>query len=41
MQDQQPFDLRDRIAIVTGASGGFGAESARALAGARARTNAR
>ena len=38
MQDQQPFDLRGRIAVVTGASGGFGAESARALAGAGART---
>ena len=37
MQDQRLLDLRDRIAVVTGASGGFGAESARALAGAGAK----
>ena len=37
MQDRQPLDLRERVAMVTGASGGFGAESARALADAGAR----
>ncbi len=37
MQDQRLLDLRERIAVVTGASGGFGAESARALAGAGAK----
>ena len=34
MQDQRLLDLRERIAVVTGATGGFGAESACALAGA-------
>ncbi len=38
MQDQRLLDLRDRVAVITGASGGFGAESARALAEAGART---
>ena len=37
MQDQRQLDLRERIAVVTGASGGFGAESARALADAGAK----
>ena len=37
MQDQRLLDVRERIAVVTGASGGFGAESARALAGAGAK----
>ena len=37
MQDQRPLDLRDRVAVVTGASGGFGSESARNLADAGAR----
>ena len=32
MQDQQLLNLGGRIAVVTGASGSFGAESARALA---------
>ena len=36
MQDQRLLDLRERVAVVTGASGSFGAESARALAGAGA-----
>jgi NAD(P)-dependent dehydrogenase (short-subunit alcohol dehydrogenase family) len=37
MQDQRLLDLRERVAVVTGASGSFGAESARALAGAGAK----
>ena len=37
MEDRSLFDLRGRVAAVTGASGGFGAESARALATAGAR----
>jgi 3-oxoacyl-[acyl-carrier protein] reductase len=37
MQDQQLFNLQERIAVVTGASGGFGAESPRALARAGAK----
>ena len=34
MQDQRLLDLRERVVVVTGTSGSFGAESARALAGA-------
>ncbi len=34
---EQLFDLQGQVAVVTGASGGFGAESARALAGAGAK----
>ena len=37
MQDQRLLDLREQVAVVTGASGGFGAESARVLAGAGAK----
>jgi len=37
MEDRKLFGLQGRVAAVTGASGGFGAEVARALAGAGAR----
>ena len=37
MSNQRLLDLRERVAVVTGASGGFGAESARNLAEAGAR----
>ena len=37
MLDQRLLGLREQVAVVTGASGGFGAESARVLAGAGAK----